>query len=119
MNVRYSQKWALIYLFEPFEEGYAFNMKNWPLHMTIADVFAININDKVTQDIQEIFSKFKGIEIRALGERTFGDVEHLVDVVLLKNTPDLQTCHQSMVQYLTTPSSHMMVLSHILQFNLT
>ena len=76
-------------------------MQNWPLHTTIADVFAIDMNEQVFDDIQKIFTEFKSIETNAVGERTFGDAERPVDVVLLWNSPELQACHDTFIDTLT------------------
>jgi len=99
--MNYSQKWSIIYLFETLNEGDEFSMQNWPLHTTLADVFAVDMNQQVLDDIQKIFNEFKGIETNAIGERTFGDAEHLVNVVLLENTSMLQTCHDTFIDMLT------------------
>ena len=99
--MNYSQKWSIVCFIETVIEGDEFTMQNWPLHTTLADVFAVDMNQQVLDDIQKIFTEFKGIETNAIGERTFGDAEHLVNVVLLENTSMLQTCHDTFIDMLT------------------
>lgn len=40
----YSQRYALVAFFEPLEVDVEFEMSDWPLHVTLADVFSINWN---------------------------------------------------------------------------
>jgi len=39
---QFTQKYTIIQLFKDIPEGTQFSASNWPLHVTIADTFAID-----------------------------------------------------------------------------
>jgi hypothetical protein len=48
----YSQKYTLAYFLQPIDEGDSFHMTEWPPHVTLADVFAVDITKDFISDIQ-------------------------------------------------------------------
>jgi len=81
---QFTQKYAIIQLFENMPEGTEFHWKNWPLHTTIADVFAIDWSVPIMKEkLTELLSTHAQATSVAEEGRAFGD-DGQVQVVLLK-----------------------------------
>lgn len=50
--MHYSHKYTLMQIFQHIDEGDSFHMTEWPLHTTLADVFAVNLTTELIEDIQ-------------------------------------------------------------------
>ena len=97
MAERFTQKYCLVQLVAPLSDGFEFVMSEWPLHVTLADVF------KVTGEPQEVLGRL-GVGVAGLvpfdstivGEEWFGP-EQTVRVRLLDLTPALRELHETCV----------------------
>lgn len=97
---QFTQKYTIIQLFKDIPEGTQFSASNWPLHVTIADTFAIDWDvptmvEKLTQLLSSRTSATSVVE----NDRFFGD-QRQVRVVLLKKTDDLVKLHQDVIKVL-------------------
>jgi hypothetical protein len=92
----YSQKYAIAQFFQAAEVGQEFSMSEWPLHITLADVFAITVTEQLTNELQGFIDNHDSVTTRAIEERALG----ATPVVVLENTPALQTYHNDLVDIL-------------------
>ena len=97
---QFTQKYTIIQLFKDIPEGTQFSASNWPLHVTIADTFAIDWDvptmvEKLTQLLSSRTSATSVVE----NDRFFGD-QRPVRVALLKKTDDLVKLHQDVIKVL-------------------
>ncbi|RYF29002.1 MAG: hypothetical protein EOO17_03240 [Chloroflexi bacterium] len=93
----YSQKYSLVHFIEPLEIGVQFHMSEWPLHTTLADVFAI---DPQGADFERLLaSKFIGyppVRTAATADSILGTTR----VVLLDKTKELLNLHDNVINLL-------------------
>jgi 2'-5' RNA ligase len=96
----YTQKYAIIQLFEHMPVDTLFSSSNWPLHSTIVDTFAIDWNlPTMIEELTELL-KAHAQAISAVGDdRFFGD-DRRVQVALLKKTDDLVKLHYDVIELL-------------------
>jgi len=97
----FTQKYAVIELFDDVPEGTQFSASSWPLHATIADTFAISwdvptIIEKLTQLLSSHAVATSVVE----DDRFFGD-QGQVQVALLRKTDDLVNLHYDVIDCLT------------------
>jgi 2'-5' RNA ligase len=96
----FTQKYAIIQLFENVAEGTEFPASDWPLHSTIADTFAIDWD--VTTMVEKLTKLFEG-HAQATSEveddRFFGN-NGQVQVALIKKTDDLVKLHYDVIELL-------------------
>ena len=96
-----TQKYTIIYLFDVLPAGSEYSMKAWPLHVTLADVFAIEGNpDDLLVDLGELANSSRSFESSVTGEDWFGESSAGVHVMLIKKTDELQQLHESVLQVL-------------------
>lgn len=98
-----TQKYALVHLFEDLPKGYEFSASNWPLHITIADVFAISSRSK------ELLADLAGlrtlhpINSEAEDEDWFGENKD-IHVHLMTKPIHLQELHEDVLEILSKNS---------------
>ena len=97
---KFTQKYTIIQLFENVPEGTKFFWKDWPLHSTIADVFAIEWDaptmiEKLTELLRSHMPATSVVE----DDRFFGD-EGQVQVALLRKTDELVKLHHDVINLL-------------------
>ncbi len=97
MVMTYSQKYCLVHFIQPIQVGTQFHMSEWPLHTTLADVFAINRHDS---NIDKLFnsksSQYLSVRSTAIEDSTLGTTQ----VVLLDKTQELLSLHNDVVALL-------------------
>lgn len=72
-------------------------MSEWPLHITLADVFAIKRDDtKIDMKLEQLASTQSRLNIRAREQARLGDAE----VVLIQKTPQLVALHEALMDLL-------------------
>lgn len=99
---KFSQKYAIAYFIEQLPSGYTFLMQNWPPHVTLADVFAIDSDiDKVINQLSERFSDYLPVSTNATNDEWFGENKN-VRVMLIQKTDSLQLLHEDVVKVLET-----------------
>ena len=93
----YSQKYCLVHFIQPVQVGTQFHMSQWPLHTTLADVFAINRQDsRIDERLARQFSHYAPVKTTALQDSTLGTTH----VVLLDKTPALVRLHNDVITLL-------------------
>lgn len=97
---QFTQKYAIIQLFEDMPVGTQFSANSWPLHSTIIDVFAIDWGVvTMTSELKKMLVGRRPVVTVVEDDRLFGD-HGQVRVALLKKTDDLSRLHLDMVQLL-------------------
>ena len=99
---KFTQKYTIISLLEDKEEGDEYTSNSWPLHVTIADTFSIEMDfSKFIEELSRLAKTFKSAE--AVGSYTehFG-IEKQVEVTILDMSKELITLHYEVVKFLKT-----------------
>lgn len=93
----YSQKYALVHFISPIENEALFHMSEWPLHTTLADVFAINrLQTSIDAKLATMLAQTSTVETAAMDDIILGTTQ----VVLLDKTPSLVKLHTDIVSLL-------------------
>ena len=95
----FTQKYAIISPIDEVREGQSFRSTAWPLHVTIADTFAISCIDDYLLNEFHAIPKRPAIKVVADSETYFGENED-VRVMLLKNSEALLQFHREIIQKL-------------------
>lgn len=97
--MRYSQKYCLVSFLEPVIDGTEFAMTEWPLHVTLADAFAINLFETgIESKLVKLFKDFSVMSTRAKNEAVLGTTQ----VVLLEKSRELLRLHNSIIDILAS-----------------
>lgn len=97
---QFTQKYAIIQFFEDTPVGSQFFWKDWPLHATVADVFAIEWNvPTMTAELTETLKKHEQATSVIEDDRFFGD-QGQVQVALLRKTDSLVKLHHDVIAVL-------------------
>lgn len=96
----FTQKYAIIQLFEPMPVGTLFSSSSWPLHSTIVDAFAIDWSlpmmiEKLTNTLQQHDHATSIVE----EDRFFGEYGQ-VQVVILNKNDSLVKLHCDIIEKL-------------------
>lgn len=95
-----SQKYVIVHLIDDLPVGYEHSMKDWPPHVTLADVFAIKGDPKeLLTDLDKKFGSNLSIKSKVIGEEWFGE-DRSVHVKLLHKTEELQQLHEAILKVL-------------------
>lgn len=82
---KFTQKWALATLLEPVEEGAEFFYKDFPLHITLAGVFATNCDgETLAKQLTDLLVDQKPLEAKTDAEDRFGPNREVVAMKLRK-----------------------------------
>jgi hypothetical protein len=97
---QFTQKYAIIQLFEDISVGTEFPSSNWPLHSTIADTFAMEWDvSTMVEKLTELLKNHERATSIAEDDRFFGDNGE-VQVVLLQKTDSLLKLHYDVIELL-------------------
>lgn len=102
----FSQKYCLVQFLEPVEDGFTFSAKDWPLHSTIAEVFAIDRRQH-GESLRQTVAAQKTTSSHTTRPADFGPNGE-VPVMLVERTAELARLHSNIVNF---------VLSHDGLFN--
>jgi hypothetical protein len=91
----YSQKYTLVHFISPATDGVEFHMSDWPLHITLADVFAIDRSNLDTA-LADFLAQTAPVKTTALSNSTLG----AASVILLDKSPTLLQLHADIVSLL-------------------
>lgn len=95
----YSQKYCLVNFLGDYDIGYEFDMKNWPLHVTLAGVFAINrLDSEIDRKLGYLASSINSFDIVADKESVLG----ITPVVLFQEILEITDLHFKLVELLET-----------------
>lgn len=98
--MQFTQKYAIIQLFEDVPVGVEFAYTEWPLHSTIADVFAIDWSVPIMIDeLIKLLRNHPHATSMAEDDRFFGENAQ-VQVTLLKKTASLAKLHHDVIELL-------------------
>jgi 2'-5' RNA ligase len=91
----FTQKWAIISLLEDAAEGDEFHYTEFPLHVTLAGVFAISKSgEQLAQELTKILENQKPFPIKADQQDMFGPGKD-VAVMRIHKTPELMKLYES------------------------
>lgn len=93
-----SKKYCLVQSLEPLNTEQEFASENWPLHCTIAGVFALDWSEKLRQELDEIISRHNSFQSIAMDEAWFGP-DRSIEVRLLEMTSKLYGLHDDVVSF--------------------
>jgi hypothetical protein len=94
MIMPYSQKYCLVHFVDLVDKEYQFDMSDWPVHITIADVFAIDTN--IEPRLSHLCSKSTPFTITATDDLLLGEMP----VMLFDESPELLQLHMRLVSLL-------------------
>lgn len=97
MTQQFTQKYAIIQLFEDMAVGTKFAASNWPLHSTIADTFAIEWDvPTLIEKLTELLDSHAEA-VSTVGDDKFFGENGQVQVALLEKTESLQQLHDDVI----------------------
>jgi hypothetical protein len=96
----FTQKYTIVQFFEDIPESAKFAFIDWPLHSTIADVFAIDWSvEQIIEKLKVLLSSHEQASSVAMDDSFLGsDKPHRV--VLLQKTDSLLKLHYDVIQLL-------------------
>jgi 2'-5' RNA ligase len=90
---KFTQKWCIVAFMEPVAEGRVFDWKQWPLHTTLAGVFAVDWDaHDLESQLEYIASTQSIVEVTATTDVYWGAGGEY-HVMLLEKTPALLELH--------------------------
>lgn len=97
---KFSQKYAIASFPDILPDGYEFPASKWPLHVTLADVFAVNTGpDVLLGNLQSLHKTQHSLASRVTSDEFFGE-DGSIHVRVLEKTGDLQLLHRTVVDIL-------------------
>lgn len=92
-----SQKWCIVSLLDPANDEFEFDWKDWPLHVTLAPTFAIDLSSaEIAALLDNLFAEQKAMATKAAEELTWAS-----KVIRLERTEELQNLQLRTVEALT------------------
>jgi len=99
LNMVFTQKYTIISPLESIVEDQVFKSSNWPLHVTLADTFALPLLDNTI--ISQLGSVTEGRNIKITGLETARFGKHReVEVMLLQPSEELVESHTNIIDIL-------------------
>jgi 2'-5' RNA ligase len=96
----FTQKYTIVQLLEPVAEGTIYKPADWPLHTTLADIFAIDWDEEtLLQNCAQEFKKLTTISTTASSDEWFGKDKNIQVTLLEKNTA-ITELHFALVTFL-------------------
>ena len=97
---KFTQKYAIIQLLEDTHEGAEYDFRAWPLHVTIADVFAIDWSvSALSSELAVLLANQDQVHTTAAADTFFGP-EKQIRVTLLTINTELADLHRRVVTML-------------------
>lgn len=91
---KFTQKWAIIILLENHVDGSEFYFTDFPLHVTLAGVFAIKYSGaELIEMLQKLTATMNPFEMIADEEALFGDNKDIAVMKILQ-TPELMELYE-------------------------
>jgi hypothetical protein len=95
--MRHTQKYCLVSFIHPVLPDTEFSMEDWPLHVTLGDVFAINLQQTgIESKLTKLLSEQPTIKTVAHQEATLGTTK----VVVLEKSDELSILHLHLIDLL-------------------
>jgi hypothetical protein len=96
--VVYRQKYALVYFIQPIDIGVEFDMSEWPLHITLADVFAVDIlGTGLDAKLEQLLAECSAVVTHAIEHAILGKTP----VVILDRNNEILNLHYKIVELLS------------------
>lgn len=96
----YSQKYCLVQFLDTLPVGYEFTRTDWPLHCTLAGVFAWDWNEQTRDELQALIATRTPFRSVVTEPEWFGEAKD-VAVMLVRPTPELSTLHETIADFIT------------------
>lgn len=97
---KFTQKWAIISLLEDANEGAEFHYTEFPLHITLAGVFAIDKKEhELIDDLTTLLTNVREFQVIADENDYFGPNKDIA-VTKIQQTPDLIDLHEYIHEWL-------------------
>ncbi len=97
---KFTQKYTIVGFVERVEENFQFDWKNWPLHVTIAPVFAIGLDTTtLLKKLAELLTAQVHFKIVAAHGEYFGP-EKDIRVTIMSKSSELTQLHYDVVNFL-------------------
>ncbi len=97
---KFTQKWAIIALLEDVHDGTEFYYTEFPLHITVAGVFAIDKNGTwLAQGLTDLLADQKIFEVRTDKKDMFGPNKDVAVMKIVK-TPELISLYNKIHKWL-------------------
>jgi len=97
---KFTQKYTIIMLLEDRPNGYEFSSSNWPLHVTIADTFAVDWDSNNLRDkLSLLVSNHVPVTAIAAHDEYFGS-ERQTQVTILDTSKGLIELHNKVIALL-------------------
>ena len=82
--------------FDPIAVSTEYEMMDWPLHITLADVFSLDVTGEALDKLSDYLKGQKPVALRAAQDAVLGTT----NVTLIDKSPELQTLHLKIVDVL-------------------
>jgi hypothetical protein len=100
--VQYTQKYCLVSFISPADAGVSFSMLDWPLHITLADVFAVDCEGTgIVARLAKLLAEQSSVMTRATDDVVLGET----NVVLVERNNHLTALHYRVVDLLEANSA--------------
>jgi 2'-5' RNA ligase len=100
MQEEFTQKWAIISLLDDFPEGGEFYYTDFPLHVTLAGVFASELNgSQLGHALMDFLENERPVEVEVDRQEMFGPNKD-IGVMLIKQNAELMGFYKRFFQCL-------------------
>ena len=89
----YSQKYCLAAFLNNVKNGHQFHMSEWPPHITLVDVFAVNDLGSTTNTIEHSLKGFEPFDVTVLSDSVLGETS----VTLLDRSEQIVKLHTTLI----------------------
>lgn len=96
--MKYSQKYCLVQPLDSIRLGDEFAASDWPLHITIVGVFAIDWNDKYFSEFANLIASYRAFSSKTTSIEYFG-LKQEIKVRLVKPNENLQMLHTDIAKF--------------------
>lgn len=97
---KFTQKWAVISLLDDVDEGSEFYYTDFPLHVTLAGVFAIDkTGQELVDELRNVLADKGQVEIEAVQKAMFGPHKDIA-VMMIKKSASLMSLYSAIYEWL-------------------
>jgi hypothetical protein len=108
--MEYSQKYCLVHFITPLDVGSEFSMNDWPLHITLVNVFAVDRKHTgINAQLEKLLRSQPIIKSKALYDTVLGTTP----VVLISKSPPILKLHEKIIDLLKTNKASFNMPEHI------
>lgn len=97
---KFTQKYTIVTLLENKKEGYEYTSSSWPLHITIADTFSVELDINILiEKLVRLAETLQPVKAIASHDKNFGPQQQ-IQVTILDMSGELVALHYSVVELL-------------------